>query len=169
VKIPAVLLATLFAIAPLAAQSAPAPKPSPDTLSPSHLAAAEELLEANEMERGLRDGMSAYFDVQAQQNPLMAPYRGVMEEFARKYLVWSELKPRLAHVYAETLSEADLRAAAAFLRTPAGRALTAHQADLQRAMMQITQEQLQAHSAELQQMIQARAAELKGDTPKKPQ
>jgi hypothetical protein len=91
-----------------------------------------------------------------------------MEEFARKYLVWSDLKPRIARIYAQTLSEADLRAAAAFLRTPAGRALTTHQADLQRAMMQITQEQLQAHTAELQEMIQARAAELKGEAPKKP-
>jgi hypothetical protein len=167
VKTPAVLLATVLLAAPLAAQSPP-PKTSPDTISPSHLAAAEELLEANEMEKGLRDGMSAYFDVQTQQNPLMAPYRATMEEFARKYLVWSDLKPRIARIYAQTLSEADLRAAAAFLRTPAGRALTTHQADLQRAMMQITQEQLQAHTAELQEMIQARAAELKGEAPKKP-
>jgi hypothetical protein len=92
-----------------------------------------------------------------------------MEDFARKYLVWSDLKPRLARVYAETLTEDQLRAATAFLRTPAGRALTAHQADLQRAMMQITQETLQAHTAELQQMIQARAAELRGDSARKPQ
>jgi hypothetical protein len=36
-------------------------------------------------------------------------------------------------------------------------------------MMQITQETLQAHTAELQQMIQARAAELRGDSARKPQ
>jgi hypothetical protein len=166
VKSIAVLLAISLAGAPLAAQS---PKASSDTISPSHLAAAEELLEANETEKGLRDGMRAYFDIQAQQQPLMAPYRSVMEDFARKYLVWSDLKPRLARVYAETLTEDQLRAATAFLRTPAGRALTAHQADLQRAMMQITQETLQAHATELQQMIQARAAELRGDTTRKPQ
>lgn len=163
----AVLLAIAIAGAPVAAQPTP-PKASPDTISPSHLAAAEEMLEANETEKGIRDGMHAYFDVQSQQNPLMAPYRATMEEFARRYLVWSDLKPRLARVYAQTLTEDQLRAATAFLRTPAGQALTAHQADLQRAMMQITQETLQAHTSELQQMIQARAAELKGDTLKKP-
>lgn len=163
----AVLLAISLSGAPLAAQSIPA-KPTADTISPSHLAAAEEMLEANETEKGIRDGMRAYFDVQSQQNPLMAPYRATMEEFAQKYLVWSDLKPRLAHVYAEMLTEDQLRAATAFLRTAAGRALTAHQADLQKAMMQITQEQLQAHTVELQQMIQARAAQLKGDTLKKP-
>jgi hypothetical protein len=164
-------LAALFAIslagAPLAAQSTPA-KTSTDTITASHLAAAEEMLEANETEKGIQEGMRAYFDAQSQQNPLMAPYRATMEEFARKYLVWSELKPRLARLYAETLTEDQLRAATAFLRTPAGKALTEHQADLQRGIMQITQEQLQAHSGELQQMIQARASELKGDAPKKP-
>jgi hypothetical protein len=170
VKLAAALLATCLAATPVAAQSTPSPtKAIADTISPSHLAAAEDLLEANETERGLRDGMRAYFDVQAQQNPLMAPYRSVMEQFATKYLVWADLKPRLARLYAQTLTEDQLRSAAAFLRTPAGRALTSHQADLQRAMMQITQEQLQSHVGELQQMIQERAAELKGDTLKKPQ
>lgn len=166
-KVIAVLLATSLAAASLAAQSTP-PKASSDTISPSHLAAAEDMLEANETEKGIQDGLRAYFDVQTQMNPLMAPYRSVMEQFARKYLVWTDLKPQLAKVYANALTEDQLRAAAAFLRTPAGRALTAHQMDLQRAMMQITQEQLQAHSTELQQMIQSRAAELRGDTLKKP-
>lgn len=166
-KVIAVLLATSFATAPMGAQSTPA-RATPDTISPAHLAAAEDMLEANETEKGLKEGLRAYFDVMAQQNPLMAPYRSVMEQFAGKYLVWSDLKPRLARVYAAALTEDQLRAAAAFLRTPAGRALTSHQADLQRAMMQITQEQLQTHTAELQQMIQERAAELKGDTLKKP-
>ena len=158
-------IAALFAMsliaAPLTAQSAPA-KQAADTISPSHLAAAEELLDANETERGIREGMRAYFDVQTQQNPLIAPYRATMEEFARKYLIWADLKPRLARVYAATLTEDQLRAATTFLRTPPGRALTEHQSDLQRAMMQITQEQLTVHSAELQQMIQAKAAELNG-------
>lgn len=163
----AALLAIAVAGAPLAAQSTPRTTGA-DTISPSHLAAAEEMLEANEAEKGIRDGMRAYFDLQSQQNPLMLPYRATMEAFARKYLVWSDLEPKLARIYAELLTEDQLRAATAFLRTPAGRALTAHQADLQRAMMQVTQEELQAHTAELQQMIQARAAELKGDTLKKP-
>lgn len=165
-KVIAALLAISLA-APLAAQSIP-PKTSGDTISPTHLAAAEELLDANETEKGIQDGLRAYFDLQTQQNPLMAPYRATMEEFARKYLVWSDLKPRLAHVYADALTEDQLRAATAFLRTPAGRALTTHQAELQRAMMQITQQQLQAHTGELQQMIEARAAQLKGDSTKKP-
>lgn len=167
-KVVAVLLAVSLVGAPLAAQS-PAARPSADTISPSHLAAAEEMLDATRTEKGLQESMHAYFELQSQQNPLMAPYRATIEEFARKYLVWSDLKPRLAHLYAETLTEDQLRAATAFLRTPAGQALTAHQADLQRAMMQITQEQLQAHSAELQQMIQARAAELNAEAPKKPE
>jgi hypothetical protein len=168
VKAIVALLALSIIARPLAAQSAAA-KASPDTISPSHLAAAREMLDANQTEKGIQEGMRAYFDMHAQQNPLMAPYRATMEEFARKYLVWSDLEPKLAHLYAETLTEDQLRAATAFLRTPAGQALTAHQGDLQRAMMRITQEQLQAHTGELQQMMQARSAELKGDTPKKPE
>lgn len=162
----AALLATLLLGAPLAAQTT-STTPSADTISPSHLAAAREMLEANNTEKAIQDGMRAYFDLQSQQNPGMAPYRGVMEEFARKYLVWTELEPRLARLYAEMLTEDQLRAATAFLRTPAGQALTAHQVELQREMMRITQEQLEAHTAELQQMIEARATELKGGPPSK--
>lgn len=167
VKLIAALFATMIIGSSAGAQSVPA-KAAADTISPSHLAAAEELLEANDTERGIREGIRAYFDVQGQQNPLIAPYRSTMEEFARKYLVWADLKPRLARVYASTLTENELRAATKFLRTPEGRAFTAHQGELQRAMMQITQEQLQAHAAELQQMIQARAAELDSGRTKKP-
>jgi len=171
VKTVAVLLVCLLAGSSLAAQS-PNPKSSPDTIKASHLAAAEELLEVSETEKGIRDGMRAYFDAQAQQNPLMVPYRPVMEAFAVKYLVWSDLKPRLARIYAQALTEDQIRAAIAFQQTPAGRAITAHQADFQRAMMQVVQDQLQAHAPELQQMIQARAAELNkpgaAPPPKKP-
>jgi len=171
VKTVAVLLVSLLAGTSLSAQS-PA-KPVADTaISPSHLAAAAELLEVSQTEKGIRDGMRSYFDTQAQQNPLMAPYRPVMEAFAVKYLGWSDLKPRLARIYAEALTEDQLRAAIEFQKTPAGQAFTAHQAEFQRATMQIVQDQLQAHATELQQMMQARAAELNkpgaAPAPKKP-
>lgn len=169
-KTAAALLVTAFAWSPLIAQAPP--KPAQDTLiSANRLAAAEELLDATETEKGIRDGMRAYFDVQAQQNPLMAPYIPTMTEFAQKYLVWRDIKPRLARIYAQALTEDQLRAAIAFQRSPAGKAFTAHQVEVQRAMMEVVQEALQSHSMELQQMIQARAAELnKPGTPatKKP-
>jgi hypothetical protein len=171
VKTVVVLLVSLLTGPSLLAQSPT--KPTADSrISTSHLAAAEELLEVSQTDKGIRDGMRAYFDAQAQQNPLMAPYRPIMETFATKYLVWSDLKPRLARIYAQALTEEQLRAAIAFQKTPAGQAFTAHQGEFQRATMQIVQDQLQAHAAELQQMIQARAAELNkpGVTPgpKKP-
>ena len=171
-KTVAVLLVSLLAGSSLSAQS-PTPRSSTDTtITSSHLAAAEQLLEVSDTERQIRDGMRAYFDAQSQQNPLMVPYRPVMEAFAAKYLVWSDLKPRLARVYAQALTEEQLRAAVAFQQTPAGRAFSAHQAEFQRATMQIVQDQLQAHAPELQQMIQAKAAELDkpgaAAAPKKP-
>ena len=136
-------------------------KPASDTaISPSRLAAAEELLEATDTEKGIRDGMRAYFDMQAQQNPLMTPYIPTMAAFAEKYLVWSEIKPRLARIYAQALTQDQLRAAIAFHRSPAGKAFTAHQIEMQRAMMDVVQSTLASHTAELQQMIQQRAAEL---------
>ena len=58
------------------------------------------------------------------------------------------------------LTEDQLRAAIAFQKTPAGQAFTARQADVQRAILQLVQTQLQSHTGELQQMIQARSAEL---------
>jgi len=154
------ILISLVASSTLMAQS-PGTKPVTDTsVSPSHLAAAEELLEASQTEKTLRDGMHVYFDAQLQQNPLMAPYGSVLEAFAAKYLAWSDLKPRLGRIYAQALTEEQLRAATVFQRSPAGQALVAHQAELQMAMMKLVQEQLGAHATELQAMIQARAAEL---------
>lgn len=158
-KIAAVLFGIVFAAAPLRGQSTPS-APSDTVIKPSHLAAAEELLELTQTEKGIRDGMRTYFDAQIQQNPLMAPYRPTMEAFAQKYLVWNDLKPKLARIYAQALTEDQLRAAIAFQRTPAGQAFTARQADVQRAILQLVQAQLQAHTGELQQMIQARSAEL---------
>lgn len=170
VKIVVVLLGTALVSVSALGQSAPAARSaSADTvISASHLAAAAELLELTNTEQGIRDGIRSYLDAQAQQNPLLAPYRQTMEEFSRKYLVWSDLKPELARIYAKALTEDQLRAAIAFQRTPAGQAFTAHQADVQRAIMQMVQARLNAHSAELQQMIQARAAELNGPNVKKP-
>jgi hypothetical protein len=167
VKTISALLISLVAGPSMAAQTPTSRAPADTTISASHLAAAAELLDVSETEKGLREGMRVYFDSQEQQNPLLAPYRPTMEAFALKYLAWSDLKPRLARVYAQVLTEEQLRAAIAFQKTPAGQAFAAHQADFQRAMMQVVEEQLQAHAAELQQMIQARAAELNkpGATP----
>jgi hypothetical protein len=165
----AVLLGIALSTTPAVAQSPTPPKPGADTLiGATHLAAAEELLEVTQTEKGIRDSMRAYFDAQVQQNPLMAPYRPTMEAFAQKYLVWSDLKPRLARIYARALTEDQLRAAIAFQRTPAGQALTEHQAEVQRAILEMVQSTLQAHRVELQQMIQARAAELNQPPAKKP-
>jgi hypothetical protein len=164
VKTAATLLISLLAGSTVAAQS-PAARPAADTvISGSHFAAAEQFLEVAQTEKGLRDGIRMYFDAQVQQNPLMTPYRPTMEAFAAKYLVWSDLKPRLARIYAQALTEDQLRTAIAFQQSPAGQAFTAHQAELQVALMQIVQEQLRAHGSELQEMIQARAAELDKQT-----
>jgi hypothetical protein len=169
VKSISALLGIALAASPSAAQTTNPPRTAPDTtISASHLAAAEELLEVTNTEKGIREGMRTYLDAQAAQNPLMAPYRPTMEQFARKYLVWSELEPQLARIYARALTEDQLRAAIAFQRTPAGQAFTAHQAEVQQAIMRIVQTQLQSHAAELEQMIQARAAELNPQGAKKP-
>jgi len=167
VKLFAALVGIAAVATPVAAQSSAPAKPD-TTIGASHLAAAEELLELTNTEQGIREGMRTYLDAQAQQNPLLAPYRPTMEAFARKYLVWSDLKPRLARVYAQALTEEQIRAAIAFQRTPAGQAFTAHQAEVQRAIMQLVQTQLNSHAAELQQMIEARAAELNSPGAKKP-
>lgn len=167
VKVLAALLGTLLIAAPATAQS-PTPLRADTAIKPSHLAAATELLELSNTEQGIRDGVRNILDAQAQQNSMLAPYRQTMEAFAQKYLVWSDLKPQLARIYAQALTEDQIRAAIAFQRTPAGQAFTARQADIQRAIMQLVQAQLTAHAAELQQMIEARAAELNSPAAKKP-
>jgi hypothetical protein len=158
--------AALAAPASLAAQQqAAAARP---TIGPSHRAAAAELLVVTETERQIREGIASAFDLQVRANPLLGPFRDVMQRYADKYLDWATMQPELVDVYTSTFSEAELRDMIAFYRTPTGRKVVRLLPEVTARAQQVAERRVAAHVDELQQMIQQRAVELQRTPAPKP-
>lgn len=168
VVLPAVALATAALLVVPAAglraqdtttRAAAAPRP----VTPGAQRAAEELLRSMHIEEVLRSSTEATFDAQVKSQPLMAPFRATMQEWANKYLTWTEYGPKLTRIYAEEFTEPELRQLIAFYNSPIGRKVAELNPVLTRRGAQAGAEVAEAHIKELQQMIQARATELQAD------
>jgi uncharacterized protein len=129
-------------------------------IAPSHRAAAAELLSVTETERLIREGIASAFDIQVRANPLLGPFRDVMQRYADKYLDWATMQPELVDVYASTFTEPELRDMIAFYRTPTGRKVVRLLPEVTARAQQVAERRVAAHVDELQQMIQQRAIEL---------
>jgi len=174
-RLAALLAAVIvFAGAPLRAQTTPATPPAADppvaarVVTAGARQAAEELLRLMNMEQVLRAGMEVTMDAQVEQQPLMAPFRATMQAWADRHLTWGEFGPKLTQIYAEEFTEAELRELAAFYRTPVGRKAAALAPALSRRGAKVGGEVAEAHMAELQEMIRARAAELQQPAGQRP-
>jgi hypothetical protein len=128
--------------------------------TPAARKAAEELLRLMNVEQVIRSGTESAFDAQLKANPLMAPFRATMQTWVDKYLTWQEFGPKLTQVYAEEFTEPELRELIAFYKTPIGRKTAQLTPLLGKRGAQVGAEVAEAHLPELQQMIQARVAEL---------
>jgi uncharacterized protein len=157
------LVGLATAAAPLSAQR-PAAPPSAATaarvVTPASLRAAEELLRLMSVEEVIRVSVTSAFDSQIEQQPLMAPFRATMQAWVDKHLTWAELGTKLARVYAEQFTEEELKQLIAFYQTPVGRKVAAAAPTLARRGAEVGAQVADAHKAELEQMIRARAAEL---------
>ena len=158
------LTAPLVALAgtggPLGAQGAPAATTAQAAPTPGARRAADELLRLMNVAQVLRAGFEVAFDEQLKAQPLMAPFRPTMQAWAEKYLTWEQYAPGLVGVYAEEFTEPELRALIAFYQTPVGRKAAALSPTLTRRGAAVGAAVAAAHTAELEQMIQARAVEL---------
>ena len=121
----------------------PAARPTP---TPGALAAASDLLVAMNSEQVMRVGATAAFDAQVKAQPLMAPFVGVMKEWAERTLTMKEMGPPLARVYAEIFSESELRQIIAFYQSPVGRKLAGALPQLTLRGMEIGSNVAEEHS-----------------------
>ena len=137
-------------------------------VAPSHRAAAAELLAVTETERLIREGIASAFDLQVRANPLLGPFRDVMQRYADKYLDWATMQPELVDVYTSTFTEPELRDMIAFYRTPTGRKVVRLLPEVTARAQQVAERRVAAHVDELQQMIQQRAIELQRTPAPKP-
>jgi uncharacterized protein len=164
----------VFAGAVLAAPSSAAAQvrtpaaPAAPVATASHRAAAAELLEVTETERQMRHGIAMAFDAQVRANPLLGPFRDVMQRYADKYLDWATLQPELVTIHVSTFSEPELREMIAFYRTPTGQKAVRLLPEVTTRIQQVAEQRVGAHAEELQAMIQQRAIELQRTPARKP-
>jgi uncharacterized protein len=135
-----------------AASSARAQTPTPGATK-----AATELMQVMHAEKQLHDQITAAFDVQAQNNPAMAPYRHALQAFADKYLTWETMGPQLTAEYAQLFTESELRDLITFYKTPTGQKYVSQQVALAAKGQSISLAILQQHQSELADLMRQQA------------
>jgi hypothetical protein len=131
-------------VAPFAAWAAPATKPVAQPEMKARLAAASDLLEAmggrkavmEQIDRVIPAQMAA---LQTQFPGLTSDTRRVIERSMRTEMTHgvNQLLARMAGAWARRFTVAEMREIAAFHRSPAGKRLREHQAELQRELSEI--------------------------------
>lgn len=128
----------------------------------THAEAATELLQIMDAERTMMSGAVAMSDAMIEQNPVLAPYRDVLLEWAGSFMTWEIFGSKLVDLYAESFTEAELMEIAAFYRTPTGRKSLDVMPELMRRGALLGADEARKHTDELEAMIRERAVELEG-------
>jgi hypothetical protein len=123
--------------------------------SPSHLQAAGELVDLVGAELALNEAMDAMIDAQIQGNPDLEAQRKTFRTFMASAMSWPRVRPRMAALYAELFTEAEIRELAAFYRTPTGRKLAGQAGTLAVRGSQIGQDLVKEKLPELMRMMEA--------------
>lgn len=110
----------VFVLGFVLALATPAAAQQARTFTPSHMAAAREYLEVMRIQQMAETGVQLSLEQQIRTNPEMEQYRAAMMEWARELFASAKAQTAFAELYAEALTEADLRALTAFFRTPLG-------------------------------------------------
>jgi hypothetical protein len=133
--------------------------------SESHRKAAADLLVESGAKRNAVAAASATTDAMIRGNPMLAPYRDVILAWSSKVLTWENMKPRMVDLYASEFSEQELRDLSAFYRTPLGAKVLRVLPEIMQRGSAIGSDLALEHQAELERMIQKRAAELERSQP----
>ncbi len=126
----------------------------------SHRKAAEDLLNAMNVQKAMEAATDQMIEVQIKANPQLAPMRDVLKQWVSKFLSYESIKDELITVYCGELTEDELKQIAAFYNTPAGKRWTEEMPKINAKTSQLGSAQAQAHQAELQKMIQEEQAKL---------
>ena len=121
---------------------------------------ATELLKLMGTQKAIGATEEAMADAMAAGNPMLGPYRDVIVQWAGKYLTLDAIGPRVAALYANAFTEAELRDLIKFYSTPTGRKAIAVLPQIGKESAAIGVDIAREHVSELQEMIKARAAEL---------
>ena len=116
---------------------------------------AEKLLDMVGTQAVMEQKMSQMLDIQLQQNPALAPYKGVMMEFLNKNMSYESLKPDLVKMYSEEFTSSELREINAFYSTNVGKKSIEKMPKLMMQGGQLGATRVQENINDLQAMIQA--------------
>lgn len=130
-------------------------EPTAVTYTPSHLHAAERMIDASDVILNMQKTFGVIIQNQAQRLPedKRQAFTSVMNKFIDKYVTPEELKKAFSTIYASEYSEEELNSIADFLLTPAGKAMTAKQPELLNKGMQWGQNLALSHKDELETMM----------------
>lgn len=120
----------------------------------------EILLDMMGLETAMDQSMSILLDAQINQNPELAPLKGVMIEFFRKHMSLESLKPELIRIYTETFSVTELRVINAFYASDTGKKAIKSMPELMAQGAQLGATRLQENIGELQEMIRVETERL---------
>lgn len=139
-----------------------------DAPQDGHRRSAEEFLEITQVERGMTSVTAVMMDSMVRQNPKLADYQDVLNEWIDERMSWPKVRDRFVAIYMDAFSERELRELIAFYQTPTGQKSIRLTPELIQKGAEIGNEAAMAGMADLQAMIRARAAELRA-VPKPPE
>ena len=116
---------------------------------------AEKLLNMVGTQEVMEQSMSQMLDIQLQQNPALAPYKGVMMEFLNENMSYESLKSELIKMYSEEFTSSELREINAFYSTDVGKKSIEKMPTLMMQGGQLGATRVQENIGDLQAMIQA--------------
>lgn len=123
---------------------------------------AEKLLNIMGMDQALEQSIYHMLDLELQQNPALAPYKGVMLEFFAKHMSYESLKPDMLKIYSEAFTANELKEINKFYATAAGKKTIEKMPILIAQGGQIGAARVQENIGELQEMIKAESERIQG-------
>jgi hypothetical protein len=134
----------------------------------SHKAAIEELLVASRTPENMKASIDTMLDLQVKQQPVLSAVRSQMKGFFEKYLGYDASKEELIKLYAEEFTEEEAKELTKFYQSPLGKKTAERVPMLSLKIGQMGASKIDAHKAELQQMIRDELLKSRVEPEKKP-
>ena len=121
---------------------------------------AEKLLDMMGMQEMMDQSVSQMLDIQLQQQPDLAPFKGVMFVFFNINMSYESIKPELIKMYSEAFTASELKEIIAFYSTDVGQKSIQKMPALTAQGAQLGATRVQQNIGDLQAMIEAEAERL---------
>lgn len=119
--------------------------------------AAFGFMEAAGVEENMDTMSNQLLDMQIRQDPTLAPYKHVLQEWDRRYLSYDAIKTQLAEVYLGYFSPQELDELAAFFSTGVGQKFVNTSPDIMAETTEIGASTAELHMYKLQEMMMVEA------------